>query len=82
MPEWRGDVSEVRRPADRDGKPVWVEVVLSGKTPIEVTLVQAPNRLVTTIVSEGLPYGGTWEYALEPLADGTKLTITENGEVL
>jgi hypothetical protein len=41
-----------------------------------------PNhRLVTRIVDRGLPFGGSWTYELEPSGDGTRITITENGEV-
>ena len=28
-----------------------------------------------------MPFGGTWTYRLEPTASGTRLTITEDGEI-
>jgi hypothetical protein len=39
------------------------------------------RRLVTRIADHNLPYGGTWTYELTPDGSGTRLTITENGEV-
>ena len=39
-----------------------------------------PRRMVTRI-DPGLPFGGTWTYHLVPEAEGTALTITEDGEV-
>jgi hypothetical protein len=40
-----------------------------------------PQRLVSRIADERLPYGGTWTYELAPAGDGTRLTITERGEI-
>jgi hypothetical protein len=40
-----------------------------------------PRRLITRIADQHLPYGGTWTYDLTPDGSGTRLTITENGEV-
>jgi hypothetical protein len=40
-----------------------------------------PQRLVTAIVKKGLPFGGRWTFHFEPAAGGTKLTITEDGEI-
>ena len=28
-----------------------------------------------------LPFGGSWDYLIEPDGTGSKLTVTENGEV-
>lgn len=36
---------------------------------------------VVRIADEQLPFGGTWSYALEPASPGTKVTITEDGEI-
>jgi hypothetical protein len=37
--------------------------------------------LVARITDKNIPFGGSWTYDLEPSGEGTKLTITENGEV-
>ena len=48
---------------------------------MELTESDPPVRMVTTILSEGMPFGGRWIYEVEPTAGGTALTITEEGEV-
>lgn len=40
-----------------------------------------PRRLVTRVADPDLPYGGTWTFELAPEAPGTRLTITERGQV-
>jgi hypothetical protein len=37
--------------------------------------------LVTEIVAEKLPFSGVWTYEIEPVAAGSRVTITEDGEV-
>ena len=39
-----------------------------------------PSRLVTRIVDE-TQFGGTWTFDLTPTPTGTRLTITERGEI-
>ena len=41
----------------------------------------APKRIVNRIADPKLPFGGSWIYEIVPNANGTELTITENGEV-
>ena len=48
---------------------------------MEVSGEEPPRRLVTRIADEDLPFGGTWTYRLEPDGGGTRVTITEDGEV-
>ena len=40
----------------------------------------APNRIVTRVVGE-TQFGGTWTMETVPTASGSRLTITERGEV-
>jgi len=40
-----------------------------------------PKRIVNRIADAKLPFGGSWTYEIAPGANGTELTITENGEV-
>ena len=47
----------------------------------ERTRMEAPQIFVSRIADEDLPYGGTWTFELEPTEDGTRLTITEHGEI-
>jgi hypothetical protein len=44
-------------------------------------IVAQGKRFVSRIVSKELPYGGSWTYNVEAVEGGTKLRITEDGEV-
>ena len=46
---------------------------------IEVIGAEEPRRLVTRIVDDGLPFGGTWTYDIVPIDGGSRVTITEDG---
>ena len=39
------------------------------------------KKFVTRIADKDLPFGGTWTYEIEATPKGSRLTITENGEV-
>lgn len=49
---------------------------------VKVAVVEStpPTRLVTRIVGE-TAFGGTWTMEIVPTANGSRLTITERGEV-
>jgi uncharacterized protein YndB with AHSA1/START domain len=80
-PKWRADVRSVERLPDRDGRPVWMERSAHGAVTYEALRFEAPSVLETRIATDGLPYGGRWVYALSADGAGTRLTITEYGEV-
>ncbi|MEP6915347.1 MAG: SRPBCC family protein [Acidobacteriota bacterium] len=80
-PTWRSDVKTVRRLPDRNGCPVWIEAGRSGTITFAAERMEAPRLLVTRIADPGLPFGGTWTYEIEPAAAGSRVTITENGEI-
>lgn len=48
---------------------------------IRIEQADAPTLLRTRIVDPDGAFGGTWTYVLVPDAGGTRLTITEDGEV-
>lgn len=81
FPEWRPDVERVARLDDRDGLPVWRETMSTGHVTFRAEEWSPPHRLVARIADEDLPFGGTWTYEIEPVGAGTRLTITEDGEV-
>jgi len=80
FPAWRSDVKAVELLAA--GPPVrWRERGDNDIT-FEMESVDAPRRMVTRIVDRSLPFGGSWTYELSPQqGGGTRLVITENGEV-
>ena len=49
-------------------------------TPTIVVESRPPAWMVTRI-NDGLPFGGTWTFEIVADADGSRLTITERGEV-
>ena len=81
-PDWRPEIRSFKELALRKGHRLWQETDQHGQT-IRYEEVEAmPNRrLVTRIADPKLPFGGTWTYEIEPTAQGTALTITENGDV-
>lgn len=81
FPTWRADVRAVRRLEDRDGRTAWVEEGTGGPMTLEVTAMERPRRWVTRIADEGAPFGGTWTYELESAPGGTRVRITEDGEI-
>ena len=46
----------------------------------EVVERTPPSRLVTKVVGE-TQFGGTWTFAISPTSSGSRLTITERGEI-
>jgi uncharacterized protein YndB with AHSA1/START domain len=78
-PTWRKDVKRVTL---LEGTPLrFREDGGHGSVTYEVVDDVPGQRLVTRIVDEDLGYSGRWTYALEPTPDGTRLRITEDGEV-
>lgn len=79
FPKWRSDVKEVavlaRAPLQ------WREKGGNDTIAFEAAEIDQPRRLVTRITDKSLPFGGSWTLALQPAGTGTRLTITENGEV-
>ena len=82
FPTWRGDVTSVEvLPATQTG-PSWREHSRHGAITMVVVAAEPPRRLVGRIADRNLPYGGEWEYRIEPEgAAESVVTITERGSV-
>ncbi len=78
---WRTSLSGVEVLPAIDGRARWVEVSGGDRIAMEQVERSAPRRLVTRIADPDLPFGGTWTFELAPDAGGTRLTITERGEI-
>lgn len=78
---WLPGLRRVERLPDRDGHEVWREHV--GPRPITLVVTERveERRLVRTIVDEGGPFSGRWDLVLAPCAIGTRVTVTEHGNV-
>ena len=81
FPSWREGLKRVQRLPDRDGLPVWAEEGRSGKMTLAVERLEAPHLLIGRIADPGLPFGGTWTYEIAPASSGSRLRITEDGEI-
>jgi uncharacterized protein YndB with AHSA1/START domain len=82
QPLWRKDVKAVERLPDHEGREVWRELYNEG-SPITLETIERvePRRLVRNIADEGSPFSGRWEYDIKPDGTGSRLVITERGEV-
>ena len=74
-PRWRADVARV----EMQGLTRWVEHGEDVLT-FEVRVAERPHRFVTEVV-EHPDFGGTWTWELAPEGDGTRVHLTEDGEV-
>ncbi len=81
-PSWRSKLKRVERVEDRNGHEVWQDTYEGGEqVRYETTEADPPRRLVRTIADVGGPFSGRWEFSIEPAEGGTRVTITEYGEV-
>ena len=82
FPSWRKEVDSVAQLPAHDGKMVWREISKhQNKLTYEAETSVPPAHLVTRIIGKGLPFGGSWDYSISPDGGGSKITITENGEI-
>jgi len=78
---WRKDVKKIETLPDRDGNKTWKEHSSSGAVTFVLTESIAERRMVTRIGDDSLPFGGQWEFDLQPTGTGSELTISEHGFV-
>ena len=80
-PGWRGDVDSVTVLPPLNGGVSWREKGKNGTITFAMVRVDPPTRLVTRIADTDLAFGGEWEYEITPEGTGTRVSITERGEV-
>ena len=82
-PEWRSGVKKVEMLPAVDGKTRFKESGSDGDITFVIDEAVPAKRVVSRIADKELPFGGSWTYELTPAAEGrgTRLSITENGEV-
>lgn len=82
FPTWRKDVQSVEVLPSVDGTRSWRESSSQGSSLTFVTEAwDPPKHLTARIADKDLPFGGSWDYTISPSANGSTVTITENGEV-
>lgn len=80
-PSWRADVSSVELLGETDGRLRYREHGEQGDVTYELTEDIPDRKVVSRIVDQDLGYSGSWTTELKQESDGTRVTITENGEV-
>ena len=82
-PSWQKSVSKVEVLPDVEGKQRIRETNNGQAITYELGDIVPNKRMVSRIVDDKLPFGGSWTYELIPgqSANTTTLRITENGEV-
>jgi len=78
---WRASVTRSELLSPVDGRIRLREHGRHGAVTYEVVDDNPGRRLVTRIVDQNLGYSGSWTYDLSPESGGSRLSITENGEV-
>ncbi len=78
---WWPAISAMERLPDKDGREVWLQRQTTGDLAMEVMESTEPVRLVMRIADDRLPFGGTWTYEIQEEAGGSRITITEDGEI-
>jgi len=81
FPEWRPSVERVEVLPPSGAHPRFREIGSDGSILFETDSLVPNKRLVNRIADRSLPFGGRWVYELTPDGNGTRLTITEEGEV-
>jgi len=80
-PSWRSDLKSIEVQNQPDGKIHFRENSSHGTVNYEVAEDIPERRLVTRILDTDLGYSGRWTYFFTPENGGTRLQITEDGQV-
>ena len=80
-PDWREEIMSVEEAAGNDPRPAWTEIGRQKSLSYMAIVDEPPQRFTARIMDDDLGYAGEWHYVISPTADGTRLTITEHGEV-
>lgn len=80
-PEWRGDLTSVEMLLADSGHVAWREHGKNDAISFAIEQAEPPRRLVTRITDKSLPFGGSWEYVVAPDGTGSRVQITEHGDV-
>jgi len=80
-PAWRPDVQTVELLTPVDGRVRFREKGKNGALTMEIVKSNSPSHMVTRIADAGLPFGGVWIFDVAPTPEGSRLNITERGEI-
>jgi hypothetical protein len=80
-PSWRPDLERVEMIATGDDHVRFREHGKQGAVTYDLIEDRPNEKIVTRIADQDLGYSGAWTYTFQSEADGTRLEITEAGEV-
>jgi uncharacterized protein YndB with AHSA1/START domain len=81
FPQWRRHLRAVEPLPAVAARPAWKERVWHGVVRNQMDEVTPLRRLVVRVTDRALTYEGTWTYELAAEGTGTRLSITEHGEI-
>lgn len=81
-PAWWRDIKRSERDPDAGDGEVWIQTDGQGQElPLRVVQAIQPSLLVTEIAGGELPFSGRWTFEIERTGMGSRVTLTEEGEV-
>jgi ribosome-associated toxin RatA of RatAB toxin-antitoxin module len=78
---WFEGVTRIEMLDSANGRVRFREHTTTGPVTMEVEEARPSSRFVTRIADPDQPFGGTWTFEITPDGAGTRLTITERGEI-
>lgn len=86
MPAWRPEVARVERVSDERGPaggplPTYRELGVRGVVTWTVVEAAPPARITLGLDGAGPGFEGTWTFDLASASAGTRLTVTQRGEI-
>jgi len=81
-PTWWQDIKSSERDTEAHDREVWIQTDTQGRElPLEVIQSLPPSMLVTRIADDKLPFSGQWTFEIARTSTGSRVTVTEQGEV-
>jgi uncharacterized membrane protein len=80
-PSWRADIDRVEMVATTDNHVRFREYAKRGAVTYDLVEDRPGQRIVTRIADQNLGYSGSWTYTFTKDAAGTRVQVTEAGEV-
>ena len=79
--EWRHEIEDSSVVDTEQPQLRWRETSTRGSVTFGVVVDEPPHRLTARILDDDLPSAGEWTWQVVAAADGTRVTITERGEI-
>ncbi len=80
-PDWWKDTTRIDMLVDEPNRTTFRQHTSNGPIVMTITERQRPAKMVTKIDDPDQPFGGTWTWEIASTPTGSRVTITERGEV-